>query len=128
MYAFIYMCVCLSIAMVYIRLYVEFLSVLCFFTTSFFLSFFQIVLCACDCSCTAICTCAYLIKTTDLSYTSSHAYKPTIVASAEPWHMCSENGLSSSMLLSFVSNECAALPEVHTVTNGLVLELIRFKD
>lgn len=50
------------------------------------------------------------------------------MASAEPWPMCSENGLSSSMLLSFVLNEHAALPEVHTITNGLVLELIRFKE
>ena len=42
---------------------------------------------------------------------------------------CSKNGITSLMLLSYVSTEsCVCLPEVQTITNELVFELSRFKD
>ena len=42
---------------------------------------------------------------------------------------CSKNGITSLMLLSYVSTEsCVRLPEVQTITNKLVFKLSRFKD
>ena len=42
---------------------------------------------------------------------------------------CTQNGITGPMLLSYVSPTSAAnLPEVETITNGLLLELVRFKD
>lgn len=42
---------------------------------------------------------------------------------------CCKNGITSPMLLSYVSTEsCVRLPEVPTITNELILELSRFKD
>ena len=43
--------------------------------------------------------------------------------------ICSKNGITSSMLFSYVSTKsCVCLPEVQTITNELILELSRFKD
>ena len=43
--------------------------------------------------------------------------------------ICSKNGITSSMLLSYVSTKsCVRLPEVQTITNELILELSRFRD
>lgn len=42
---------------------------------------------------------------------------------------CAQNGITGPMLLSYVSPTSAAnLPEVETIMNGLLLELVRFKD
>ena len=50
----------------------------------------------------------------------------TAVAVDELGPICSKNGITSSMLLSYVSTEsCVCLPEVQTITNELVLRKMR---
>ena len=46
-----------------------------------------------------------------------------------PGQQCTKNGITAAMLLSYVSSDAAThLPEVEIITNGLLLELVRFKD
>ena len=46
-----------------------------------------------------------------------------------PGEQCTKNGITTAMLLSYVSSDAATHPpEVEIITNGLLLQLVRLKD
>ena len=62
-------------------------------------------------------------------YSSSSLLECAAMAVVAVGPICSKNGITSSMLLSYVSTKsCVCSPEVQTITNELILELSRFKD